>query len=132
MDGILKKTAFGSLSRHLNLGSVQRKVISHNIANVSTPGYERKEMIFKDVLQKEKNNLALTTTQKGHLKSRSDMLGKVTIDKDTKIKNGINNVDIDQEMVDLAQNQMEFNTSATIMTRLFKSIKGCIKGRPDF
>ena len=126
---ILKKTALPLLVRQLNMNSLQQKVISHNIANVNTTDYKAKEVRFDDILN---NSINIKTTHENHLSSSANLTGYVINGSDQEIKSGINNVDIDQEMVELAKNQMEFSFSTTILARLFKSIKSCIRGRAEF
>jgi flagellar basal-body rod protein FlgB len=129
IDHILKKTNFSVLSRRLDQDMLQHKVIAHNIANVNTRGYLAQDVVFDDVLQRTTQRMALSTSQPNHLVSAPDQVGTVIDDSDTTIKNGINNVDIDEQMVALAKNQLDFDVSATHLKRLFTSLRLAIQGR---
>ena len=129
ITAILNKTAFPSLVRNLDLCSINRKVIAHNIANVNTPDYQKKEVAFNDILQRTAGSLNIRATQPGHFSASPNQNARIISSKDKEIKSGVNNVDIDHEMVELAKNQMEFNFSATILARLFKTMKSCINER---
>ncbi|MBT4484332.1 MAG: hypothetical protein HOC71_11730 [Candidatus Latescibacteria bacterium] len=43
--------------------------------------------------------------------------------------NGINNVNIDQEMVDLAKVQLDFNMGSKLLNNRFNQLRMCIRGR---
>jgi len=43
--------------------------------------------------------------------------------------NGINNVNIDQEMTDLAKNQLDFDMSSRLLAGRFTGLKTAIRGR---
>ena len=123
---IFKKTALPALTRHLDLSRLRHKVIAKNIANVNTPGYLSKEVEFNDILNQASNRLIIRKTNPSHLSSISNPITNVVDTTDKEVKNGINNVDIDHEMVELARNQMEFEFSSTILSNLFKTIKSTI------
>lgn len=126
---ILQKTTLPLLSRRLNQDSARQKVIAHNIANVNTVGYRAKDIEFSDILHRTVKKAEMTVSHRGHIKPVSAPAGKVINIPDTEIKNGINNVDIDEQMVELARNQLDFEFSATHVSRLFNSLRASIRGR---
>ena len=129
---ILKKTVLPSLAYRLNINSLRQKVIANNIANVNTEGYKAKEVNFDNILSESQKKIDVNTTHVNHFTTAPDYQGRVIDNPDEEIKNGINNVDIDHEMVGLAKNQMEFNFSATMVTRLFRTIRNCINEKVQF
>ncbi len=129
IDHILKKTTFSILSRRLDQDTLRHRVISHNIANVNTRGYQAKDVDFDNVLQRTSMQTHLDTTRPDHFGSSQSPIGKIVNAADKQIKNGINNVDVDEQMVALAKNQLDFDFTATQLTKLFRSLKMSIRGR---
>lgn len=130
ISSLLKKTTVPLLTKHLDLSGINRRVINHNIANVNTVGYLNKEMSFDDTLQESARNVRIATTQQRHMRPGGDDSVEIVESADRTIKNGINNVDIDEEMVKLSNNQMEAQFSITMLARFFKGIKSVIKEQP--
>ena len=62
------------LNKGLDAASVRNKVIADNIANVDTPGFKRREVIFEENIQKvlENNNISvkLRSTDSRHLQRK--------------------------------------------------------------
>ncbi|MBH0229266.1 flagellar basal body rod protein FlgB [Halobacillus yeomjeoni] len=121
---------FTALERSLDYSSAKNRAISDNIANVDTPGYKAKNVVFKDVLNRELSTLPAKRTdprhidfQRGHESSYRTMTRPGT----TYNHNG-NNVDIDKEMNDLAQNQIYYQALADRMNGKFRSLQSVIKG----
>lgn len=114
---------------------MRHEAIASNIANISTPGYQRKEVQFEEKLQEslQTNIVSGKRTDSRHIPLGRSKLAQVNpqvkIDESEELDSGINNVDIDQEMADLAKNQIQFNASASLMARKFRGLKSAISGR---
>jgi len=115
------------LEDFINYSSLRNKVISNNIANVGTSGYRREDVQFKDILF---DNLAtLKSTNSRHItKSNFDAQSKVITDPETDTFSGINNVNIDEEMAELAKNSIQFKFAAKKIGDHFRSLQKVIKG----
>lgn len=113
---ILDKTSIPVSSKGLDAYAHRGRAISNNIANVTTPGYQRIEVAFEEemrsALEKELN-LAGKRTDENHL-----YLGRPEIEhvksegyrvEDPTNPGEVNNVDIDLEMAKLAENEIMFN-----------------------
>ncbi len=103
-------------------------VLANNIANADTPGYKRKDVQFEtyligaiggtDDLNKTVSELdlgdlnATTYTEQAGLSYRMDG----------------NNVDITTENVELAKNQIRYNTLMTSINHEFQDLKAAISG----
>jgi flagellar basal-body rod protein FlgB len=102
------------LYKSLDAGTLRSKAIAQNLANISTPGFQRKEVSFEDQLKDVfDKKLKADVTQEGHTDTT---LGKA-LDRvkpfafeaqDQALPGEVNNVDIDQEMAKLAENQILF------------------------
>ena len=120
------------LEKMLDRAALNQKVISANVANVGTPGYRRLGVTFGDELEKAMSSGAvkLKRTNPKHLPSgRLNNVKPEVVMVDDGYSNGINNVNIDSEMVDLAKNQLDFNTAAKLLSLKFSQLRTAIRGR---
>ncbi len=132
-QAIINKTSIPTLRRMLDLSSFRHKLIASNIANVTTPGYTAKKIDFDSELRKalRPEGLRTTVTHPRHIPLKSSMNSppKVKNVAEREGSTGINTVDIDREMADLAQNQLVYQLTAKLAGRKFKALKSAIRGR---
>ncbi|MBE5925830.1 MAG: flagellar basal body rod protein FlgB [Lachnospiraceae bacterium] len=104
---------------------LRNEVISNNIANATTPNFKRKDVEFEEYLREELAgaesatlNATVAGVELGHLDARSyvDMT-------ELSYRLDGNNVDIDTENVELASNQIKYNTILESITHQFSLIK---------
>jgi flagellar basal-body rod protein FlgB len=123
------------LENVIDFCSVKNNVISKNIANIGTEDYQREEAVFKDVFAAQLNkNLKATNPRhiSGNPESLSDENGiGIVKDSSEEMASGINNVDIEKEMADLAENTIMFKFSARKIGDYYKSLQKVIKGTPQ-
>ncbi len=138
MSNILEKAVFEKsgvpvLNSVLDMASVRNKLISGNLANVITPGYRSKDIDFhgelRQALGKEKH-IEGAVTHPAHIPvGRSRTRGPEIKVNRLPESNGINNVDIDTEAANLAQNQLYFTAGARLMAAKFQGLKDAIKSK---
>lgn len=137
MSDIIQNTVFAKsgvpmLEKYLELASVKHKLISGNIANISTPGYKSKDIDFHGELKKaigQKSGLKMTATHPNHIQpGQSSNDNPKIITDDSSESNGINNVNIDKEMAGLAQNQITYGLGARMLSLKFQGLKKAIQG----
>lgn len=125
----LYNTTMKSLESALHATAARQNVISQNIANVDTPFYKAKEVVFKHELAKAIFLQAKKTNQK-HIdfkyNNNSDYFIKTK--NHTAMKNNGNNVDIDREMALLAENQILYNALIERLNGKFNSLKMVVRG----
>ncbi|MBD3235027.1 MAG: flagellar basal body rod protein FlgB [candidate division Zixibacteria bacterium] len=119
--------------KSLDTLSLRHKSIAGNIANISTSGYKRKYVDFSAEMRKavkNKGTIKLVRTDPVH-RAGMDSKGipEMKTDKDNSGFNGVNNVDVDREMTDLAENHIIYKTAATLLARRFRGLKAAIRGR---
>lgn len=115
---LLNGTNFDRLQNAIQAADLRQNVIANNIANVDTPKFKRSEVSFESLLQNEMNGktqaISGRRTDPRHFvigSAASDVPDpQVTTDKETVMNNNLNNVDIDREMSDLAENQLRYNS----------------------
>ena len=124
------------LQNLLDYCAVKNKVIAKNISNVGTQGYKREDVEFKNLLDENSNSILRTSSNK-HLSAvnnpvQSDSGFNVVLDESKEMTTGINNVDIEQEMSELAENTLRFRFASRKVGDYYKSIQNVIKGGGRF
>ncbi len=120
------------LENLLDYCAVKNKVISNNIANIQTENYKREDVEFKNLLEENSNTL-LRTTESKHLRSLNDPFDRqnrfrIVTDDTTESLSGINNVNIEQEMAELAENTLRFKFASKKVSEYYKMIQKVISG----
>src|SRR5687767_11705034 len=97
-------STFHALNAALGASGMRQQAIANNIANVNTPGYQRKDVEFDGALRK-----ALEADAEGDSSLLAELKPTVTTDQRATMRQDGNSVDIDQEMADLAENNIRYN-----------------------
>jgi flagellar basal-body rod protein FlgB len=122
------------LERVLDFASLRHNVIASNIANLDTPGYRARELLFKQELKQalsamEGPGFTATSPNADAIKA-SEVLEKVSprlvFEKTLNMTDGANTVDIDQEMKKLAENNLFYDLAVQLMARKLSIIKESI------
>jgi flagellar basal-body rod protein FlgB len=120
------------LQNLLDYCSVKNKVISKNIANIGTDNYKRQDVEFKDVLNQNMGTY-LKTSESQHMTAlqtngSDNSQFEVTDDKSEEMDSGVNNVNIEKEMSELAENALRFKFATKKVGDYYRTIQGVIKG----
>jgi flagellar basal-body rod protein FlgB len=118
------------LFEQLNFRGERQKVISSNIANINTPNYKTKELVFEDELSSSiSNNLQLKATNSRHIfninSSSINSNPKLTEVKNLEEQNDGNNVNLDAQMSEMSKNKILFDAIQSSIkrdSRLFRSV----------
>jgi flagellar basal-body rod protein FlgB len=127
----LFSNTFTSLEQGLNYSSLKQKVISQNIANADTPNYKAKDVSFKAVLQNELGqNFTTYRTDARHIDfSDSPAVNPAIVTRpNVQYNNNGNSVDLDQEMSDLAKNQIYYDALVEQENSKFAALQNVING----
>jgi flagellar basal-body rod protein FlgB len=119
------------LENSLAYTSAKNQTIANNIANVETPNYKAKDVVFKDVLHNEiESGQKAKLTHEKHLPftNASDVPYHVTTQQNMSYNHNGNNVDIDKEMTELAQNQIYYQALVDRINGKFGSIQTVVRG----
>ena len=120
-----------ALEKGLDYSSLKQKVISQNIANEATPGYKAKDVSFKQSMQEAvEQSLSANRTDVRHFdfNGRPASVPGVITKKNVSFNNNGNSVDMDNEMADLATNQIYYNALIDRMSGKFSSLQNVIRG----
>jgi len=121
------------LNKMLDNAALSQRVIASNIANVSTPGYKRLGVSFNEQLKRamRPGRIKLNVSNPRHIPS-PDFVKKLKPEVsrvENDYWNGINNVNIDREMVELAKIQLDFTIASRLKSIRFNQLKTAIRGR---
>jgi flagellar basal-body rod protein FlgB len=129
---IFNKTKIPALTAVLDVTQLRQRVISNNIANVSTAGYRKQDLRFQEFL----NSFVIKPAVEGartdprHIPVPLAVSGPEVYEPETGLNDtGLNNVDIDREMTDLAENHLHFNVGARLLAGSFDGLRKAITGR---
>ena len=118
------------LFEQLNFRGEKQKVISSNIANINTPNYKTKELVFEDELNSSMtNSLQLKATNKRHMDNINSTFAnsnpRLSEVKNLQEQNDGNNVNLDTQMSEMSKNKILFDAIQSSIkrdSRLFRSV----------
>ncbi|MEA3465488.1 MAG: flagellar basal body rod protein FlgB [Thermodesulfobacteriota bacterium] len=132
-NGFVDKTSL-LLKKTLDLRMQNQQVIAGNVANAQTPGYEAKRLEFEGALRRavEGQGYEVSVTHPRHISTHGGSIARVqgsisTIPATRGVGDG-NSVDVDKEMVLLAQNQLMYEASAQLLNKKMGIIKYVVQG----
>ena len=118
-----------TLYEQLNFRGEKQKVISSNIANINTPNYKTKDLIFEDELNSATNSLKLKQTNSRHISSINSISSsgnpRLIEVKGLEEQNDGNNVNLDTQMGEMSKNKVLFDAIQSSIkkdSRLFRSV----------
>ncbi|QCI23871.1 flagellar basal body rod protein FlgB [Buchnera aphidicola (Macrosiphoniella sanborni)] len=128
---------FDFSQKALNLSAKRQEILSSNIANADTPGYQAIDINFKHELKKMLNkniynNISLKKTSPNHLDTADKnifLLKKIQVPVLTNtIKKDNNTVNMDRERIEFINNSLKYESSLTFLKNEIKNILYVIKG----
>lgn len=108
---------------------LRNEAISNNIANVDTPGYKRQDVAFESVLKKALGNNRYESTDEKVATARTKNLSVRTFTDYANYSYRLdgNNVDIENENVMLAENQLKYQGLLTSIQQEFSNLQAVMK-----
>ncbi len=113
MDGPLLER----MKSFLDVSIQQQNVITSNLANLETPGYRTKRLVFEEVFRAHQEHPGLRTTDPRHQTGPVLLRDQVRAEETGTLGNDRNDVDMDRELSHLAQNMLKFSTVAQMMEK---------------
>ena len=113
------------LDRAADASWIRENAIANNVANVDTPGYKRQDVEFQDILERELKSSQYSSLQNAvNNVSLDNLESRVYTDYESySYRLDGNNVDIDTENVELASEQLRYQTLTTAVSREFERMK---------
>lgn len=124
---------YNLIKKDLNVSSLRSKVIGNNLSNINTKNYKRYYVTFEDSLKnaQAQDGLALKLTNEKHIGDGSNNTAEPKILQDTQstMNEDGNNVDIDNEMVNLAANTLMYNALVSQANNRLQMERSVIEGK---
>lgn len=122
------------LSKVLDLRATNEKVIASNIANSETPGYTPSKFEFENELKNaiDSNSFTIQTTEPGHISLSAanvhSVKGNIVKQPDTTNIGDLNGVSLEQEMLNLSENELLYETTAQLLKKKMSILRYVIQG----
>ena len=113
------------LIKAMDLSSLQAEVVGSNLANIDTPGYKAREIDFREALSRFSSQessaakaITLERTHSGHMSigGRKDGV-KIELNEDGPSRVDGNTVDMDAQLMNLAEIQLMNNFAITAYSK---------------
>ncbi len=130
--GLLDYNRLNTLKKAVQVYATRHQVTAQNISNVQTSGYRAQKLKFEEMLTGAGHRLQGQQTHEGHLSlGRRDIASAQAelVEADSNYDNGINNVDIDEEMTELATTDLSYRLATRLLSMRYNTLRGAIKGR---
>lgn len=122
----------GLLGKVLDLQLERQNVVTSNMANIKTPGYRARKLMFEDELQSALGIDAkgkMSRTNQGHMPAAFSPDGfSAEWQKAFKpnVVHGQDSVDLDKEMATMAKTNLHYSALTTIVRSKFEGLKQII------
>lgn len=122
---------FQALAKSLDLRSQRQVVISSNIANADTPGYQAQTLDFEGALARALtlDEKPIDRTNSKHMTSAGEVgeiKGEIYNQINDVVREDGNTVDRDAEMVSMSENQLLYNAAADLVKKKLALLKYAI------
>lgn len=121
------------LKKGLDAEALRQRVIANNIANMNTPYFKKSTVAFEGLLKKAlgREPVAMLTTHPKHFGGTpllAELQPEVNLSEATSMRFDGNNVDIDEEMANLAANGIQYQATARELGERFSLLSTVITG----
>lgn len=118
--------AIEQLGRGLGFSARRHQAIAENLANVESPGYKSRDLVFDDFLH------APRTSAPGLPESQPTVGGRtprLVLAEDGAVKPNGNDVHLDRQMARLSENTLFHGALTQVLASQFAALKQAISGR---
>ena len=120
---------FSMLRTKMQWHQQRQQVLAQNVANADTPGYAAQDLPapdFRKVLAQSTSVVALVTTDPGHLAGFTDAGDFPNNRNQYQVRPAGNAVNLEDEMMKVAANQMDYQAATQIYTRSLGLLKTAV------
>ncbi len=129
----LPRTGIGKLRQALDAYSLRQRVTAENIANVQTPGYSSKKVLFeenlKDACSRRLRMTPVPVPPRGFPVAPTAMTPLRVENEGSGYFNGVNDVNMETEMIDIARTNMAYNMVARMTKGTIDKLRSAIAGK---
>jgi flagellar basal-body rod protein FlgB len=122
-------TNYQLLTRALDASSLRQDAVSHNIANINTPGYKAQRVEFENLLHQAMSGNGMSRTDDRHYGQNGigDLSPQIVRREGTSIRDDGNNVDIDLEMSELAANNIYYQSLTNQLSAKYAMVRSVLR-----
>ena len=114
--------------------NAKNRAIANNVTNADTPYYKAQSVVFEEELrrklERDKNGeLRMRRTDPRHMPtpvSSNEVAYQVVQSQNTAMNNNFNNVDVDKEMSELAENHLMYNYTIDRVNGYYSRMKNLL------
>lgn len=121
-------SSFNLIQDKINLTSNNLSLISDNIANVNTPGYQRKYIDVQNSGIASSFESVLKKTNSKHIDKSTTSSSSIK-QKDSYIRTDENGVDIDSEVIEMNKNKLFYSSLITLLNNEITNQKNIITSK---
>ena len=125
MDKMIDK-----LGLYLSLANLRHRILAGNIANAETPHYRSFDLVFKNIFRKpdQARVVNISITNKRHIRPSYFLKPnpKIISTPPLTIGQDGNQVSLEYQMSQLAENTMDYEIAARLLAKKFEEIKFAI------
>lgn len=125
MDLLAKDVTLAALATSQTALAERRGLIAQNIANVNTPNYERRDVVFRDELVAAMKAPAGDRAER--VKNIGQVIAREVVEDRLFYRPDMGGVDIDREMTELAKNQLEGSAMQQLVYKKIRQYRTVIK-----
>jgi len=139
LNSLFSSTTIPVLEQVVNFSQARHQVLAGNIANLDTPGYRTRDLspdVFSAQLKKVLADQQRASSLPGPGASASGSSGwtqarlsEVSQGLETLVRHDEVNVGVEQQVTELAKNQMQHNLALSIMTSQFRLLQAAVSER---
>ena len=131
LSGLFQTTTIPVLEQMVNFAQARHTVLTGNIANLDTPGYQARDLSVEDFQNRLKAAIAQRYQAGGE--STADpaaddapMLAGVAKNSQAIVRHDLGKVDMETQVSEMVKNQVQHNLAITIMTDQFHLLQTAI------
>ena len=128
VNGLFERTGLVDLEKVLDLSAARQRAYASNVANANVPSYQRLDVPFAEELTRSTQRLRLEATHPSHAHSPSAANRPYALEAVPETGES-GEVDLDREMVAVAENQLRFNLAARLAALQIAGLRASISGR---
>ena len=106
-----------SLARLLDVAAMRHQALAHNIANLNTPNFKRQKVVFEEYLDQARMQQSILSTT------------PQVVEEDSRDRIDANSTALEKEMVQLHQNNIDYQTYLRAISFKIKGMEAVIAGR---
>ena len=134
---LFDSTSIPVLQEVVDFSQARHTVLAGNIANLDTPGYKVRDLSVADFQARLQQAIETRREPASSAKgvspgeiglSGSEPLAEVAKNSRTILRHDQNNVGIESQVTEMAENQMQYNTALSIMVNQFRLLESAISG----